>query len=893
MRRPSIRTVLLMLLAASFLSTRGQCDLQAGWALLEENELSALGAMLDRLERTCGSKAGNGPVRAELLALKGCYAHGIGDPRMEEHLLAARTAYIAAGSPWRTGLRLLRVLGKVTYESGDYHRAMDHYREMLSIRVLHDRGNARGLGGDHYNIGNCFWGLDTRDSCKAHYAAALLSWSQLPDGGPPVVAYLHEVLGTYAWEAGDEVLALSHFAQAANRQLKDAPDTDAADELVQRAWNSAGADRDEEAISLFERAVAFRTNTFGNDHPNTACMHSGMAALLLRMDRPGEALSRAQEAIVRLLPGFKPKDDLENPAAIDGATDKRHLYDALVLKFKVLAQRDDAAAAASADEAIDLTVRCIESLRATALATGSKLFWTDQVRGFVEEALHHTADRWAAGPSDERTDRALTLMELGRNALLSEALASLEATSIGALPQPLADKERHLRSRIAEMGRYVLLEEKKCEHMDVDKVGLWRKALTAAEAGLDSLVRAMATSYPGYHALKYGTAQVRSSDLRDLLGDRALLSIHDGEEASYFLLVSRANVQFRSVANVRSARADIQRLRDVLADRARHLYHPQEAYDDLVAAARSLHERILGSFEAPVPEHLIVVADGAYQHIPFEVLLTEAPHPGTRDHATLPYLIKTHVLSYAPGVRPWAAAMVDRSARTDGYLGVHSSQGGGALASARAEVDAAHRIMDGTVLTDAHATESAFKQAATEAGLIHLAMHTVADDLDPMNSALAFVPDEKEDGQLYVHELFGMHLPAQLAILSACGTGEGRMLKGEGRMSLARGFAHAGCPSLVMSLWPCDDAATGAIVAGFLEKTREGRDLDDALRAAKLSYIAGADPLKAHPAYWSSLVLTGDVRALRTEAPWYASPWWSLLLAPLLFWWWRSRKGTQ
>ncbi|MBK9174994.1 MAG: CHAT domain-containing protein [Flavobacteriales bacterium] len=840
----------------------------------------------------CLGPGTDAPKQADYWALKGCNAYALGDPRAEEYLLTARAAYLVEGAPWKAALRMLRVLGRIAYERGDYHKGLTYYRESLALHQAHEPWQEGAIGGDHYNIGNCFWGLDQRDSCSAHYAIALRLWAQQPDGGPPLVAYVHEVLGTYAWEAGDEALALDHFAEAARRQLKDAPDTDAADGLATKAWGSAGADRAEEAISLFEQAVEFRTNTFGDEHPNTACMHSDMAALLLRLNRPEEALARAQGAIVRLVPGFKPKDDVENPAVVDQATSIRHLYDALVVKFDVLSQRDDARSAAAADAAIDLAMQCIERLRTAALAAQSKLFWTDRVRGFVERALRHSARRWRADPGDVRAERALALMEIGRNALLSEAMAALDAANAGGLPKPLADKERAMRARIAEMERYVLLEEKKCERMDVDKVGLWRNALTSAEAGLDSLVRALARAYPNYHELKYGTARVSLTDLRERLGDRALLAMHDGEEASCFILVRSNRVQLIEAPQAPDARTAIERLRSTLVDPSARWQDPQGAYDAFVSSAHALHQRIVGGFDAPFPVRLTVVADGAYQHIPFEVLLTAAPAAGKRDYAALDYLVKSCAISYSPGVRSLLSAPGDGRSG-EGYLGMHASERGRDLAAAREEVEAAHRLLGGTMLGDSDATEASFKKEAPTARIIHLAMHAAADDIDPMNSALAFAPDSVEDGLLHAHELFGMRIAARLALLSACRTGEGRMLKGEGRMSLARGFAHAGCPSLLMSLWPCNDATTGSLVTRFLGLANDEAALDEALREAKLDYLRTADPVKAHPALWSSLVLSGDERAMKPAAPWYATPWWLLVLAAPLLWRLRGRQRAQ
>ncbi|MBK8500675.1 MAG: CHAT domain-containing protein [Flavobacteriales bacterium] len=878
-------------LGVLFAPIASACDTKPCWDLFDKRDFKALAQCIQTVERTCQTT--DPGAAADLLALEGSYAYATGNMALaEEHMLKSQALYLTAGSPWQTGARILRVLGNIAYEQGDYHKGLLHQRELLRI-LLREDPNAKGaLGGAHYNIGSNYWGLDQRDSCTTHYNEALRIWGSMDGGGPPLIAYMHEVLGTYAWERGDETAALDHFNKAAQRQLKDAPASDAADALIDQAWRSAEGDRDQEALRLYEQALEFRERTFGADHPNTACMHSGLAQLLLSMHRPEEALGRAQEAIVRLVPGFRPTNRFTNPNDIGAATSLRHLHDALVLKFRLLERMPGESAAASADELIDLVVQCTGRLRAAALTEDSKLFWTVHVRGFVETALGHCVRQWERDKGKDRVRCALVLLELGRNALLSEALASLEALGTGGLPPGIAAEERMLRSRIAEMGRYVLLEEKKCDRMDVDKLSLWRRALDAATVQLDSLVRRMAEEYPAYHELKYGSAQVDMEALQRRLGDRALLALFDGTQDDFAVLVHSGAMRLVRLAPGTDSLA--LRVQAAIIDPQAHQRHPQSAYDDYASAAWAVHRSLFGDHVSALPEELTIVPDGAFHHLPFEALLTSAPPAEGRNYATLPYMLRTHVIGYAPGIRAW---MMERGTRErkSAYLGMSVSRSGTAqLRSAAQEIDAAHALLGGTALHGGQATEAAFKRAVNDAGVLHLAMHTVVDDLDPMSSSLAFAPgDSAEDGTLHAHELFGLLLPTQLAVLSACRTGEGRMLNGEGILSLARGFAHAGCPALVMSLWNCDDDATRGIVTGFLGAAQDGTPLDRALRDSKLQHLAQADPLRAHPYYWSALVLVGDERELDLAGPWYSSPWLLLLLVVPTLWWLRSRNRAQ
>lgn len=827
----------------------------------------------------------------DLLALKGTYAYATGDAaRAGTFLSTALPKYLALGSPGNLGPRIHRTLGHIAYDQGDYQTALGRYRSLLEIHQRSSPLNAQSIGRAHYNIGNCFWGMDQRDSCKAHYTMALSLWNNGNADKNPVIGYIHEVLGTYAWETGDERGALDHFNRAAAHQLKQADGQDAADRSVEAAEGEAAQGHMAAALQRYEEALVFRTKNYGADHPNTACMHSDIARMLMAMDRPEEAMARVQQAIMRFLPGFTPADAWSNPPNIDGATSHRLLLDALFLKFRLLSDRGmDARNARACDEVIDLALSTIEHLRIGAASEGSKLFWTTQVRGSFETAIDHCHERFVADRDPRAIERALTIMEMSKNALLAEAMRSLDALSTGGLPHELADEERTLKLRIAEMQRYILLEEKKCERMDADKVGLWKKAVAADEADLGLLVERIRTQYPAYHDLKYGSAKVQLPELKQRLGSqRSLLCMFQGSAACYFILFDTRGAQFVKDERVGSIEQALIHLRELLADRERSLTEPERSYADFTEHASSLYESIFGSFASPPLEDLVIMPDGPFQYLPFEVLLTRAPANGKRNYRTLPYLIREHVVQYIPMIRTWRH---DRPVQIGaaGYLGVaarYEAGGANGLAPLRyneQEVEATRSMLGGNALIGATATEQNFKDQAPQAQVIHLALHTTIDDVDPLYTALAFgSADPVDDGVLNMYELFGMELHARLAVLSACRTGDGKMLHGEGAMSMARAFAHAGCSSMVMSLWNCEDEATRTIITDFFAAAKDGETLDRALRNAKLHYLDNCDPLKAHPYYWSTLELVGDERAMDLDPPWYQRTWVWVLGASLL-----------
>lgn len=104
-----------------------------------------------------------------------------------------------------------------------------------------------------------------------------------------------------------------------------------------------------------------------------------------------------------------------------------------------------------------------------------------------------------------------------------------------------------------------------------------------------------------------------------------------------------------------------------------------------------------------------------------------------------------------------------------------------------------------------------------------LACHGLLDVEWPTLSSLALTPGEGGDGFLSAGEVMRLSVTADLAVLSACQTGQGRFVRGEGVMSLARAFMHAGAPRVLVSLWDVDDRATSFLMGEFFKHWRAGK----------------------------------------------------------------------
>jgi CHAT domain-containing protein len=154
-----------------------------------------------------------------------------------------------------------------------------------------------------------------------------------------------------------------------------------------------------------------------------------------------------------------------------------------------------------------------------------------------------------------------------------------------------------------------------------------------------------------------------------------------------------------------------------------------------------------------------------------------------------------------------------------------------------------------TILEGRAATESAALDAVAD--VLHLAVHGVMDDRDPLASHLTLAPQGHDDGLLHLTEITGRRFAPRLVVLTACEAESGRLYAGEGLVGLARAFLVAGAHQVVASEWPVDSSAA-TLMETFYHQLAAGAPPADALRAAQRR-LKG-DPATAHPIHWAGFV---------------------------------------
>jgi len=268
-------------------------------------------------------------------------------------------------------------------------------------------------------------------------------------------------------------------------------------------------------------------------------------------------------------------------------------------------------------------------------------------------------------------------------------------------------------------------------------------------------------------------------------------------------------------------------------------------------------------------ENLLIIPDGNLNYLPFELLLTEPAAGEQINYSLLPYLLKLGTIKYAFSSSLHFAEVESKGknqhrllaiaptypASPEGFLA--SRAGFSSLEHTASEAEIISELLRGDYFIGSEATVEQFKKSADDYKILHLAMHAYTHDKDPMLSGMVFTDTKGSDGNiLHAHELYNMNIPSELVVLSACNTGLGQYSEGEGVMSLGRAFRHAGTKNVVMSLWQANDESTSEIMKNFYQNLENGDPKDEALRSAKLDYLATS--ANVFPYYWSTFVLLGD-----------------------------------
>ena len=476
---------------------------------------------------------------------------------------------------------------------------------------------------------------------------------------------------------------------------------------------------------------------------------------------------------------------------------------------------------------------------------------------------------------------AFRYVERGRARSFLDLLAEARVDVESAAPD-LTKRQEELQQRISQLTAELIKERsQETTKQSKKKIAELEKGLSQADIELGDWLRELRQRNPRYAALKYPDPITLPAAQRMLDDDTVLLSYSLAQPQSFVFALTRTDFQVKRLPTETTLRESVNKFLTAITDRNNP--SPLEYRQQSIRLSQYLLQPISSMLAGK--RRLVIVADGALQRLPFEALLLPGT-PAQGDLRKLPYLIRRFAISYAPSASVLAELQNEQRATAPrGFIAfgdplyeqraesavASTLRAGGAervnlqpLRHSREEINSIAKLFadnDRAVFFAEDASEENVKapDRLSRYRMVHFATHGYVNEARPRFSGLLLSParangnQQLEDGLLSAYEVFNLKLQADLVVLSACETGLGKEVKGEGLMSLMRAFMYAGASSVVVSLWNVDDESASELMVRFYRNLKTGMNKGEALRQAQLETIND----NGFPFFWAPFILVG------------------------------------
>jgi CHAT domain-containing protein len=560
---------------------------------------------------------------------------------------------------------------------------------------------------------------------------------------------------------------------------------------------------------------------------------------------------------------------------------------------------------------IETALEAIEELRSSVANSSLRTSYFASMRQQYELFIDLLMTLRRVNGAERNEIRALEASERSRARTLLDNISETRLSITEGVDLQQLQREASLRTLLdAAIERYSQLRRTNPTAPTIESLGDAVQQLTKEYDELQGQIRVRS---PRYAALIHPEPLKLSQIQSEILDDGSLLLEYSvGEESTFLWAVTRN--EFSSYILPKRSEIDkkVRRLRELMAARvalpnekpANFQARIKAAEADYPQAAAELSRILLG----PVAEklgtkRLVIVGEGVLQYLPFAALPTpqtaqsSPPVPLVAEHeivnlpsaSTLAVIRRDAPLRGTPdrtlavfadpvfeaqdsrvrkpvrttGGRNTSAATVAQALRGSDAVGPRIDFP--RLPSTRQEAEAILAMIPedrrlaalGFNATKAAAMNPDLKRYR----IVHFATHTVLDDDHPdLSSLVLSLVDEKgnsQSGFLRLRDMYNLNLSAELVVLSACETALGKEVKGEGLMSMVRGFMYSGTPRVLASLWKVDDEATAELMKEFYRQLLEaGLAPAAALRQAQITQMQKKS--RQSPYYWAGFQLQGE-----------------------------------
>lgn len=816
-------------------------------------------------------------------------------------ILAGLEKPIALDSAYMSSHKALS--GSIYYERRDFEMAINHYQTALLL-FPPSRPDTEKLLTIYNNLGLALIEKGQVEKGMEYLSKCLDILPQLH-----VTTDYDDFLQTYFNLARGNLL-LDHIPEATS-YLQLASEILSHHPSDRHIWYSLSAQvaerqgRLEEALQYYQSALTERKRIRGNGHPSVAKLLLAIGDLYTSLRQEEKALGAFQQGLQVFDPSLHQKELFQVPT-LTGVNDY-YLIIQLLNKRGELLQKHHPGQASEILPTYRIAIQAIDSLRLLYESDASKLLLSKDGKTVFASALGLLHQIYQQTADQSLLEEAFRYMEKSKSLLLLENIRkwrNIRMQNSGRKEgsdqfMVLVEQEKNAKLDLLFLKRTIEDTREGANPPEPAYLENLEKELRKVTGQYETIKGMISESFPQYYAASYGDEVAGTADIQtDLLSDRgtALISYFIFEEQSFAMLIGQKELMFQQLSpqvNWQSAFAAYQ---SALKTQGKPLLQ-NRVYTSYQQAASLLYNYLLRPLIEKSSERLsrlYLVPDDILGFLAFESLLLSPPAGPDINYSLdyQDYLIEHYALSYGYSATLLQESLAKRKGQDEradygGFAPVFQD-GSGARAVSRdcttgnlmylpyseISVQETNQILDGKAFLHQDASLENFKKAAREYRILQLATHACVDENDALYNVIYF-----HDTTLATYEIFDIPLRADLIILSACETGSGDLLQGEGIMSLSRGFYYAGSSNIVTSLWPADDHATMTLMVRFNEYLSQGLPKDQALQRAKLDYLT-ADNLRnmeAAPAFWANFILIGNQNKIALDANSWSSMEWLLL----------------
>ena len=384
------------------------------------------------------------------------------------------------------------------------------------------------------------------------------------------------------------------------------------------------------------------------------------------------------------------------------------------------------------------------------------------------------------------------------------------------------------------------------------------KNIGALKFRLGNIEKVLREKYPSINPEANATVLTAARILKKIPDQLYTIQFFVGQNAVFALEITD-----RKISHIKKIN-NAERLKRNVADFVEQYYHngPSAMISnpkDFYQTSFHIFHTLLNELKIIGKKKILIIPDEVLGYLSFEGLITEKKYkPAISGWA---YLIKKANISYAFSLQTLFNQSQQKLSTGKQFTGLfitHQSEKKQFIPAVAKEAASIKKIVSGTYLMDEDADVKDLLKAFGNSEVLHISTHSYLSGIQK-TPTLAL-----NDNELFLFELSARKNAPALVVLSACQTADGMMAKGEGIISLSRGFAAIGAQSTVAGLWNVNDAAASVITSGMYQNILNGSTGATALHDAKLQWLKETRNGEQEylPYYWDSLIFMGSDQQL-------------------------------